>query len=191
MKLSNLLFTALIIFTVSSTFAQKNKDKHTITIGIPQVALLDLESSISTSISLTGIAPTEAGEAVTFNATNSDIWINYSSIVGSTTEPARTVSVQITDGEVPVGLELKVLAAKDAGKGDGKMGTAASAAQILSKLSANNLIEGVGSAYTGNGPSKGHQLTYTLSQSAAAGSYANLDFDKAQTLTITYTLSDN
>jgi len=191
MKFSKLFFAALIIFSANS-YAQTdtNEASHNLSLGIPKVALLDLESNSSLAISLNGTAPTEAGEAVAFNASNSDIWINYSSIIGSTTEPERTVSVKITNGNVPAGLELKVIAAADAGNGDGTMGTAAGTATLLTS-SSSNIISGIGSAYTGDGANNGHKLTYTLSQSASAGSYASLDFDKSDTLTITYTLSDD
>ena len=192
MKLKKLLFASLIVLNVTATFAQDtNEDSHTVSIGIPEVALLDLESATGTAISLNGTAPTEAGDAVIFSATNADIWINYSSIVGSSTEPSRNVTVQITDGDVPDGLVLSVVAAQDAGEGDGTMGVAVSDAIELSTDNAEEIIDGVGSAYTGNGANKGHNLTYSLNQDASSGSYADLDFDQAQTLSITYTLSDN
>ena len=192
MKLTNLIFAALIVFTTANTFAQDtNEDTHTVTIGIPEVALLDLESANGTAISLNGTAPSEAGDKVIFNASNSDIWINYSSIVGSSTEPSRNVTVQITDGNVPNGLVLSVVASQDAGQGDGTMGVAVSEAIALRIDRADEIISGVGSAYTGNGANKGHNLTYTLTQSNEEGSYAQIDFDQSQTLSITYTLSDD
>ena len=192
MNFQKLLFAALVVLTVNATFAQDtNVDFHTVTIGIPEVALLDLESSTGTAITLQGTAPTEAGEAANFNASNSDVWINYSSIVGSVTEPSRNVTVQITDGNVPNGLVLSVLASQDNGQGDGTMGTANAAAIELSTTTADKIIDGVGSSYTGNGANKGHNLTYSLALDTAAGSYAQVDFDQATTLTVTYTLSDN
>jgi hypothetical protein len=192
MKLKNLLFAALIVFTAKASFAQDtNEDTHTVTIGIPEVALLDLESATGTAITLNGTAPSEAGEAMVFNAKNSDIWINYSSIVGSKSDPSRNVTVQITDGEVPDGLVLSVVASQDAGKGDGTMGVAEKDAIILSTSKADKIIDGVGSAYTGNGANKGHNLTYSLTLDSSKGSYAKVDFDQAQTLSITYTLSDD
>ncbi|PCI35731.1 MAG: hypothetical protein COB60_02105 [Flavobacteriaceae bacterium] len=177
---------------MNAVFAQDtNEASHTISISIPEIALLDLESTTGTAINLNGTAPTEAGEKVTFNATNNDIWINYSSIVGSSTEPTRKVMVQITDGNIPDGLELAVIASQDAGSGDGTMGEAATKAIVLSTKEAQEIIDGVGSAYTGNGPNKGHNLTYTLSQKSKKGSYASLDFNQTQTISITYTLTDN
>jgi len=83
---------------------------------------------------------------------------------------------------------LSVVADKDAGAGDGTMGTPTNSLVLDNK--AQNIITGVGSAYTGNGPTRGHRLTYTLALDSKKGAYANLDFDQANTMAITYTLSD-
>ncbi|MBS3992591.1 MAG: hypothetical protein KGZ87_02625 [Bacteroidetes bacterium] len=186
MKTTKLVLLAIImLMAFSSAYSQDtNTDSHTISIGIPKVALLDIESATGKNISLQGTAPTEAGEMVNFNATNSSLWLNYTSIK-STANPSRNVSVQITAGTVPAGLQLTVQAGSFSGSGVGTFGT--SAGVITLTGTAQNLLTGIGSAYTGNGPSNGHNLTYTLSQ---VGSYAALDFDNSNTLTVTYTLSD-
>ncbi|NND05999.1 MAG: hypothetical protein HKN87_06450 [Saprospiraceae bacterium] len=164
-------------------------DVHNVNIAVPEVALLDIESNGSKDITLGPDVPTEAGEALDFsNETNSDLWINYSSIVGSKSDPRRDVTVQITSGEVPSSMLLSVEASADAGAGDGMMGTPGTSITLNAK--AQDIITGVGSAYTGNGPSKGHLLTYKLSLDPKKGSYASLDFDQANTLGITYTLTD-
>ena len=195
MNFKKLFFAGVIVLSANVSFAQvtdSNKASHLVTINIAEVALLDLEFAAgeSTAITLAGTAPTEAGEAMTFeNANNSDIWINYSSIVGSTTEPARNVSVQITDGVVPAGLILTAIASTDAGDGAGLMGTATSILTLSGTL--QDIITGIGSAYTGDGANKGHNLTYQLGyETDAATDYGSLDFDKSDVLTITYTLSD-
>jgi hypothetical protein len=164
-----------------------NIDAHDITIQIPEVALLDIEPNGST-ITIGPAAPTEEGDPIDFtNATNNTLWMNYSSIIGSTTEPSRDVTVAITTGTLPGGMELKVLAAADAGGGAGTVGTPT--AEVTLSTTTQNIVTGVGSCYTGTGTTNGHQLTYTLSLSA--GNYADLDFDDATTLTVTYTLTDN
>lgn len=192
MTLNRSLIAIVCILSINILIAQDtNEASHTISISIPEIALLDLESATGTAISLNGTAPTEAGEKVAFDATNNDIWINYTSIIGSSTEPTRKVMVQITDGNVPDGLELSVLAANDAGQGDGTMGQSINQSIILSSASAQKIIDGVGSAYTGNGPNKGHNLTYSLKQKTGQGAYASLDFNQTQTVSITYTLTDN
>ena len=191
MKIQKLVFAAvLVVATSTSMFAQdKNEDSHTLTLGIPEVALLDIESVSSNAISLKATAPTEAGEKVTFNQTNSDLWINYSSIVGG--KSSRNVTVQITEGDVPSGIDLTVIANKYVGVGEGTMGNVEEDAIVLNSKKATNIIEGIGSAYTGNGVKQGHNLTYKIAQSNDKDAYANLNFNESTTLTITYTLTDN
>jgi len=183
------LIACACLFSLFTYAQDDNDDVHTVTLSVPEVALLDLEASAGTGITLGPAAPTEAGLPVDFSAaTDNTIWMNYSSIVGTVVDPSRTVSVQITTGTVPAGTELTVVAAADAGNGDGTMGTP-SAALTLSGT-AQDIITGVGSAYTGDGVNNGHNLTYTLSLLAAGGSYATLDFTTGTALSVTYTLSD-
>lgn len=180
---------ALAFGAFSATAQDKNTDKHTIDIKIPEVAILDLETTGQSGvIALEGTAPTEAGNALDFSkATNSELWINYSSIIGKRSEPTREVTVQITTGDVPSGLEILVEAAKDAGKGEGTVGTPAG--QLKLSTSAQKIITGVGSVYTGNGANAGHNLTYKMQ--LATGKYGDIDFDQTGSITVTYTLSDN
>jgi len=191
MKLQNLFIAAALLFATTAINAQvdTNEDSHTVTIGIPEVALLDLESTTGEKgIELTATVPTEAGDKVEFDQEDSTLWINYSSIVG--TDATREVSVQITDGDVPAGLELSVVAKADAEQGEGTTGSVSGDAIVLNGNSAATIIEGVGSAYTGNGANKGHNLTYKIAQSNDSDAYSKLNFEQSQTLTITYTLSD-
>lgn len=194
MKLSTKFFAFALLLNglAHSSFAQdSNTDSHDITISVPQVALLDIEPSANNSISIGPAAPTEAGAPIDYtNATDNSLWLNYSSIIGSTTEASRKVSVSITSGTIPGGMTLKLLAATDAGNGDGTVGTAAAAITLSS--TAQDLITGIESCYTNTPENNGHQLTYTLEAGTAAGAYSDLDFDDASAaLTVTYTLSDN
>jgi len=189
MKLQNLFIATALLFATTVINAQDTeKDSHTVTIGIPEVALLDLESTAKTNaISLEATAPEEAGDKVEFDQTNSDLWINYSSIVGG--EATRKVTVQITDGNVPEGIELSVMAKDDAGNGDGTMGTSSKKAIVLNDKSETNIIEGIGSSYTGDGSNNGHNLTYKIEQSKDKDAYSKLNISDS-TITITYTLTD-
>ncbi|PCI03735.1 MAG: hypothetical protein COB81_03325 [Flavobacteriaceae bacterium] len=194
MKLRNTPILFILVFSIGTLVAQDtDEETHTVSINVTEIALLDLESQTGTAISLNGTAPTEAGNKVAFNASNHNIWINYSSICssGNGNQNTREITVQITDGDVPDGLELKVVATEVAGLGDGAMGDAEENALVLSTQNAQTIIDDIGNAYTGNGPSKGHNLTYTLTKNSDADSYASLNFNQSQTITITYTLSDN
>lgn len=173
-----------------TTYAQDtNIDTHTIALIVPEVALLDLESATGTAISLGVIAPTEAGLPVTFSSANTDLWLNYSSIIGSITEPSRNITVQVTAGTIPDGIDINLVALADAGNGDGTIGTPTTSI-ILSTATAQNLVTGIGSAYTGDGVNNGHNLSYTGGLSSSTP-YSELDFDQNAVLTVTYTLTDN
>ncbi|MDZ7847342.1 MAG: hypothetical protein U5L96_11515 [Owenweeksia sp.] len=51
--------------------------------------------------------------------TNTDLWINYSSIKSTANDPTRDITAQISNGTLPGGMTLDVTA--DAENGDGAM----------------------------------------------------------------------
>ena len=180
---------SFLLGVCSLSFAQSGDnttDSHDVTIDIPEVALLDIEAAGSKSITLTPTIPTEAGLALDLSsATDNSLWLNYSSIIGSTTRPLRKVTVEIESGTVPGGIDIKVLAGNYSGGGEGTTGTAGAALTLSS--AAQDIITDIGSCYTGNGTSNGHQLNYSLEFSS--GNYGNLDFDEDDALlSIKYTL---
>lgn len=187
---SKLILVATMLLIGTLGFAQDGlTDAHTVNLAVPEVALVDIESAGSTTLSLGPTHNGEAGTAVDFSgATDNSLWLNYSSIK-STADATRNIGVAITAGTVPTGMTLQVLAAADAANGSGGTLGTASAALTLSG-SSQNIITAIGSAYTGDGATAGHQLTYTLSLTNAAG-YADLDSDADVALTVTYTITDN
>ncbi|MHB1108175.1 MAG: hypothetical protein ACYCZ2_17605 [Lutibacter sp.] len=196
MKLTKLFFAAVIVLSTNASFGQDSKiATHLLNINIPEVALLDLEAP-STSITLAGTVPTEAGLPMTFEdatAKNTSIWMNYSSIVKGVL--LRNVTVSILTGSVPAGLKLTVLAGAASLDGAGTKGTAASIITFINTTptTPQNIVTGIGSTYTGNGVNKGRNLTYQLGYATDAETdYAalrNVDLVGVP-LTITYTLSD-
>lgn len=163
-------------------------DDHTITITVPEVALVDIEPSASKNISLGFTAPTEAGLPITPSGTNNTLWLNYSSIK-SVADATRTVSVKV-DAIIP-GIDIKVTAAAATGTGDGTLGTPT--AQLTLTAVDQTIISGIGSAYTGDGANNGHNLTYTLDAGSSSGTalYADLEAVTNAGTTVTYTISDN
>ena len=188
MKQSVLLIAFCCLSISSCVCAQKSP--HTIQIAIPEVALLAVKSTNNASIQLSGLAPSEAGVAMVFQDINKEMWLNYSSIIGSDSEPTRSISVQLTEGKIPKGLALSVVAGGDVGKGDGNLGEPKKKELRLSEHP-KVIIKSIGSCYTGKGVQKGHNLSYSLALLKNKKSYSELDFDASSTLTITYTLSDN
>lgn len=194
-KLSVILSFAFIftasIFTSEAREVDNSSNKtaqHNITVSIPSYALVGLSST--SAITLEPSAPTTAGESLDFtasSASDNSLWLNYSSIV-SAAGNTNTISVEMTDDNLPKGVAIKVLAGNDAGKGKGTTGTAESEALRLSAKS-QEFITGIGNCYTGAGSNAGHQLTYTLTldddtyyEVLTSGNYSS---------TVVYTITEN
>lgn len=181
------LFAAAISGNVNAQ--DTNTDGHTITISIPEVALVDIEPAATKNITLGFTAPTEAGNPIIPSAANNTLWLNYSSIK-SDTDPSRNVSVKL-NAVIP-GVDVHVTAAAATGSGGGTLGT--SAGLLTLSAADQTIISGIGSAYTGNGTNNGHNLTYALVAGSGPGgvaNYADLLATATTVATVTYTISDN
>src|SRR5690554_4011183 len=190
-KLSIYLVNLVLVFGLSTAaFAQSNDSEtatHSINFDIPTSALIDIEGKDgNTNITLTPSAPTEAGLGYDFStATDNSLWLNYSSIVekGKT----RKITATLNNGQhLPKGLTLSVHAAVATNDGKGDKGKSTGSAVVLDHQS-KEIINGIGSCYTGDGVSKGSNLSY------------NLNFDESEykflvaenhNLTVTYTITD-
>jgi hypothetical protein len=175
---------ALLILGFNASAQDTQSDNHTITVVVPNVALLDLETAATRNFTstFTQPSPNEAGEKLTAPANNTGLWLNYSSII-STTVTSRKVGVKLS-ALVP-GVDVAVVAGA-ASTGAGTRGTPTSAVTLTT--ADQDLITGIGSAYTATGSSNGHNLTYSFT--ALDANYANLRA-ASPVVTVTYTLIDN
>ncbi|HRY99182.1 MAG TPA: hypothetical protein P5550_09035 [Bacteroidales bacterium] len=147
------------------------------------IAMLDLEPDAS-AISFTLPAPAEAGAAPDLSGiSDNSKWINYTSAVPPST--TRDITVAVTGGTVPPGLNLLLTVSSAAVSGGGTKGTPTS--QVTVGATAQPCIQGIGGAFTGNGSNSGHQLTYTLD----FGNFAQLYAVNTGNAVITYTLVDH
>lgn len=163
---------------------------HAVNISIENFALLDIEGpSGSTAVSLQPTAPDEAGLGITFGDDSKDnaLWLNYSSVVAK--GKTRKVTAKV-GGTLPGGMDLMLKTNTYSGNGKGKNGQVSnSAAQKLSG-SETEILKEIGSCYTGNGVSNGHNLEYSLQlQNADDANYQNLESGSFD-ITVTYTISD-
>lgn len=158
-----------------------NTDNHTISIEVPEVALLDIEASATKNISMNFTSTGEAGDALKKPDDNSSLWLNYSSIVSGTA--TRTVTVSVDAPIDGIDINLKITGSTT---GAGTLGTV-TPDPITLTASPATIITGIGSCYTVSGASSGCQLTYSLA--ASATNYGNI---KADTYTpkVTYTISN-
>lgn len=180
-----------VILSVNILFAQDKKfESHDVTLNLPEVAILDLELNPAVKyISLQPSVPNEAGLEISFaKARSSDLWLNYSSITISKFDPNRSISVYYK-GQLPAGIVLYLEADKDANRGDGAMGKPTGIISLSDFP--QDIITGIGSAYTADGVGRGHNLTYSLDLSPDKGAYSLLEADQSSTVMVIFTISDN
>lgn len=148
-------FIVLGMFQCSFVNAQIDTDDIAAQFTVPEVILVDLEPG--TTILLSPASVIEAGNALN-NSTNNSTWLNYTSCVSPS--ETRNITVQL-DTALSSGVFLQLEVAAFSGIGAGTLGTQIATPVALS-TSPQNIITGIGGAYTGNGTGNGFQLTYTL-----------------------------
>lgn len=180
-KITLIALTIAALFISNTSSAQDGLTAtHLIAYTVPKVALVDIEGP--SSISLTLVPPTEAGLGMDMSATNSSLWMNYS----STTASSATNTVSVKSSITLPGVDLKVLASTDAGGGDGTVGSPSSIVTL--STTDQNIITNIGTCYTGDGVNKGHNLTYSLATTA----YNLIKFTATPaSITVTYTITNN
>lgn len=190
--MKKLVFSALaMVGVVFGTNAQVidpvlRTESHTVTVTVPEVALLDLVDG--TDVSNPGIpisldAPTVAGNAIEASKDAASlIYLQYSSIVPG----SETRNIDVSVAAVKGGLHLKAVSTISGATGNA--GNPATVANIGTTPS--SIITGITSCYTGSGGGSGSTIQYTaISDNATTSDYANLRA-AAHAYTVTYTLTD-
>ena len=186
---ASLFITGFVFATVEGDTDQGTAT-HSVSIVIPTVALVDVESEDGGEAGTINLTPStgslEAGEAVDFGtATNNKLWLNYTSVVDAGDNAERQITVALdNEDNLPEGVSLLVSAGSIT-SGKGKKGSAAEGKVTIS-ATAQNLVTGIGSCYTETGSGKGHQLTYELDMNE--NEYANL-VAETYDVQITYTIT--
>ena len=176
------LIYIICLFGVISNYAQVTEVSVGATFDLPQVAMLVLEPN-GAIVTLEVGPPIEAGEKAIIKKADKDIWIHFSSAVSGNT--TRHIEIGIDTGQLPPGINLKLSTAK--GPGTGAIGDLASAGDMTLSSAAQEIITGIGGAYTGNGVGRGYKLTYYL----VISNYKLLEFDQSANLTINLTFMDS
>lgn len=193
--MSKFYFFGLFLFCFGDLIAQNTDDeRHKVGVGIPEIALLDIEANGSKDISLGIEAPRQAGNSAIFEDQPVDnLWLNYTSIINanpSSLEKKRSVFVKIASGVVPGGIDLMIKANDDAQQGKGSVGLPKVAWMAINSND-QELIRNIRSGHTGNGAGKGHQLLLKLRYSNGGADYNLLDANQNETeVVLVYTISD-
>ncbi len=168
-------------------FSQSKSESHSVSLEIPEVALLSLVSENQNRMAITSVSPLEAGNFVSsLKLEQGKIWINYSSIISNKNHRRKIVAK--IEGETPAGVRIFVEASESVGEGKGKLGIS-SGWMPLSNQPAE-IISNIGSCYTGKGVNNGHFLTYRLEYDNSSDNYTELA-DSETSINIIYTLTDS
>ena len=155
-------------------------DKHSVTIIVPKVAMLDIESTTSNNLILTMTSPTEAGDRI-LNISDDKIWLNVTSVVG--TGETRDISVKID--EPILGVDFNVASDAYSGSGFGSLGTPQNEL-TLTQLD-QILVSGIRSGESGDGINNGFNLKYIAKSNNSK--YGEITSTTGNEITVTYTLT--
>ncbi|WP_319589293.1 hypothetical protein [uncultured Draconibacterium sp.] len=186
MKKVTFLLAAILVLGVSNIVKAQDTDvaKHTIGFTVPNFAILDIESTEGNNITL-GLSEANLEAGAEFNfaaASNSDLWLNYTALANA----GSTRQVTVSTDKVISGIDLKLQVAAYSGEeGKGKLGTTTNTDAVVLSTTAQTIINGIGSCYTGTGVNKGHNLTYTM----AANEYSKIEAGNKSVM-VTYTIAD-
>ena len=189
--MKNLTLNIVIVFFFAGIFSanavapngnDKKNDSHQISINIPKFSMLKIASS-NDNVEFEGVVPENAGDKITFKQkSNSELFLNYSSIVGN----GKTNTISAKASGLPAGLTVKVKVDPEAQNSKkGKTGRGLSKTLDASGV---DVVEGIGSCFTGFGQGKGHKIAYEVEANEKA--YDEIVAQDAN-ITVTYTITEN
>lgn len=172
----------MLIATAGTLLLSQDKpnDKHTVTIVVQKVAMLDIESPTSKNLILTMTSPTEAGDR-TLNSIDDKIWLNVTSVVG----PGDTRDISVKINEPVSGVDLNVVSDAYSGSGFGLWGTPQNEL-TLTQLD-QILVSGIKSGESGDGANNGFNLKYIAKSNNSK--YGEITSTPGNDITVTYTLT--
>lgn len=153
MKFLRLFGIVSLVFIVGvSTYSQEAGEE--ITLKVNDYSLIETNYA---PVALSFATPVPGAPIA--SVSNSDLFVKLSSVVPGGTH--RKMSVQMTSGTVPDGTLLKCISAEcTTANSGGDLGVPVSTPIVLSEVD-KNLVNQIGTCYTGTGYNDGYQITFT------------------------------
>ncbi|MFC2118256.1 hypothetical protein ACFLTI_02275 [Bacteroidota bacterium] len=180
--ITSVILTCLLLIASLHLNAQDNAANHSLTLGLPEVALLSTQSS---SVNLTLSANTTAGEPIVATISDSSAYIQFSSVIS--TGSTRTLSAKYT-GTMPGGTYLAARVQAPNANTAGDYGTLV-ASDVTLGLTDNTLVSDIGSCYSGTSADDGYRLKYTWGLNDPESNYADIRASAAAALTVVLTIT--
>lgn len=180
------IFTILpLLFVAHLASAQWEEGQINVLFSLPEIALVDIEPSFNNSIHFTIVPSAESGGSpVVKESAEQQLWINYSSALSGDGN-SRKIVAEISNGQLPKGVELLLEASGYSGNGDGNLGQPSG--EVSLGTQPRPVITSIGNCYTGDGINNGHSLSFSLN----IVSYSEIQANQASEFTILYTITDN
>jgi len=172
----------VVLVSASATvFAQTNTTQQ-LTMGIPEVLLINAVDSTGTVAAVSLQLTTDvAGTAISGGTGTS--YAQVSSIVAS----GQVRSIQASYDVIPAGTTLDVTGTiPSSGNGDGTFG--ATASTVTLSTTAQDIFTGIGSCYSGTAPKDGYKLDWQWN-AGASGQYASIVATTGTTSVVTLTIT--
>ena len=180
--LSKISLMGAFLLLTTNLFAQTNTTTQALTMGIPEVLLINAVDStgVTAAVSLQ-LTTNVAGTAISGGTGAS--YAQVSSIIAA----GQTRKIQASYDQIPAGTTLDVTGDLPASSnGDGTFG--ASANTVTLSTTAQDIFTGVGSCYTGTSAKDGYRLNWKWNASTA-GTYANIVATTGSTTIVTLTIT--
>lgn len=175
------IFLAGIFTFVWNVYSQEsNVVQMPVKVSVPAVSLVSFAESGSNMLTNPGEGAIQRIMPNSMDTT----WINYSSVIEDNAK--NSICVNIISGNLPAEAVVKLKIGEDAGLGAGEIGS--SVGQIALTEYPQVIITDIGTCYTGQGPGKGHPLTYTW-EWISDGEDANLLLTNDTEIYVIYTLT--
>lgn len=175
-----LLMTSVMVDAQDSEVELKNTASANVTLGVTEVSLIRINAQV---ISLR-LSQQEAGLAIESSKADSSARLHMSSLISSQT---RFLTAKITDGVVPEGTELQLVAMNPNANFVGQWGTLGPV--ITLDRTDRVLISDVASCYSGTETDDGIPLKFIYSLSADRATYGNIRATQGNNVVVTLTLS--
>jgi hypothetical protein len=186
---ANIIVLLLVLVSLPlSTQAQESQSSHSVRVEIPELGILNVigpqHLDINLSECLEGLEP---GQNIVYNICEGqecEVWLNYTSIKGSGANSLKAITIEM-QGNLPNGIHLIANVNNPAGQSTGATGASVATEGLHITQTPQNVIEGIGTGWTGVGAGNGVFVNYGLEihpdAEAMEGNYA---------VDITYTMKN-
>lgn len=188
MKKTGFFILLVLIFQLFSTavWAQHTNTSHVhMELNIPPIALINAATLNSEIISHSYSLSSNQVKQVITKTNMAQTWLNYSSVVRQGS--SNYITANISSGELPSDVTLKVAVSTDSVSGVGALGTPVGVITLTHYP--QNLIINIGSCYTGVGLNKGRLIQYIWDNPKSYDYY--LHYQNGIPISVTYTITSN